>query len=372
LRMVTRLRAGALFFFLLLPPAATCPAQTGGGPGEIRKPFDTVGFASTRPQMDSVVKQSEAHEASAMEANKKKYGFSREAPLVAALCPHDDYVYAGPVYVHVIPQIQAPTVILFGVSHHAKDFNLEDKLVFDAFRSWSGPYGPVPVSFLREAVIQKLDPADFIVSDEIQAGEHSVEAIVPFLQYYNREVQIVSILVPYMRWERLNILADKLADALYRVLGEKGLRLGRDVAFVCSVDCVHYGDQAWPGGGYAPFGTSVEGYEKAVAREHRLLRDYLVGKLSAGRLRGLYESLVDPANPRKYRVTWCGRFSVPFGLDCVERLSKKTGSSPLKGVLLRYGTSVGLGELEHKDLGIGVTAPSNLHHWVGYAAVGYR
>ena len=36
-------------------------------------------------------------------------------------------------------------------------------------------------------------------SNDMQTVEHSVEAIVPFLQAYNRDVEIVSILVPYMR-----------------------------------------------------------------------------------------------------------------------------------------------------------------------------
>jgi hypothetical protein len=52
-------------------------------------------------------------------------------------------------------------------------------------------------------------------------------------------------------------------------------------------------------------------------------------------------------------------------------LSDKLGVPRSHGLLLKYDTSVALGELEYSNLGIGVTAPSNLHHWVGYAALGY-
>ena len=45
------------------------------------------------------------------------------------------------------------------------------------------------------------------------------------------------------------------------------------------------------------------------------------------------------------------------------------------GALLRYGTSLTEAELpvsqEARETGLGYTAPSNFHHWVGYASVGY-
>ena len=45
---------------------------------------------------------------------------------------------------------------------------------------------------------------------------------------------------------------------------------------------------------------------------------------------------------------------------------------PFTGEFLRYDNSVTLGELDVRDLGLGLTSPVNLHHWVGYVAVGYR
>ena len=43
------------------------------------------------------------------------------------------------------------------------------------------------------------------------------------------------------------------------------------------------------------------------------------------------------------------------------------------GTLLDYGTSVSEASLDVESLGgLGPTAPNNLHHFVGYAAIGYR
>ncbi|MEZ5000386.1 MAG: AmmeMemoRadiSam system protein B [Bacteroidales bacterium] len=41
-----------------------------------------------------------------------------------------------------------------------------------------------------------LNPAYYLVNDSMHNIEHSLESMVPFLQYYNREVEIVPILVP--------------------------------------------------------------------------------------------------------------------------------------------------------------------------------
>jgi hypothetical protein len=45
---------------------------------------------------------------------------------------------------------------------------------------------------------------------------------------------------------------------------------------------------------------------------------------------------------------------------------------PLKGIPLGYSTSIDKEPLKVKDLGMGITAPASIHHWVGYPAIGYR
>jgi len=331
-----------------------------------RSLVDTVGFSHTAGQIQEVVRLSEEAESETLTGSPMK------GPWVAALCPHDDHVYAGRVYVHVMPGIQARTVLVVGVAHRARTWGIEDQLIFDAFDSWRGPFGPIRVSPVRDEILEHLAPEDYVVSNEFHAEEHSIEGLLPFLQHYNREAEIVPVLVPYMEWGRLDELARRLADVLADIAAERHWVLGQDLAILISVDCVHYGDEGWGGKDYAPFGSDGRGYDLAVARERDLIETHLAGSLHPAKLEALFLRLVDDEDVREYRITWCGRFSVPFGLDCQYHLSRALDLEAPRGVLLRYGTSVELGRLALDHLGIGVTAPVSLHHWVGYAAVGYR
>jgi hypothetical protein len=76
---------------------------------------------------------------------------------------------------------------------------------------------------------------------------------------------------------------------------------------------------------------------------------------------------------RQYKWTWCGRYSVPFGLLTAWHLCRRRRAAPLSGTILGYATSLDDQRVKVDDLdGMGVTAPATLRHWVGYAAVGYR
>ncbi len=70
-------------------------------------------------------------------------------------------------------------------------------------------------------------------------------------------------------------------------------------------------------------------------------------------------------------MTWCGLWSIPFGLTVAADLQAALGAPPLEGALLRYGDSVGDGRLAAPVDRLGVTAPNTLGHWVGYATVVY-
>jgi AmmeMemoRadiSam system protein B len=230
----------------------------------------------------------------------------------------------------------------------------------------------VRVSPLRNELIARLPQEDVIVDNDMQTVEHSVEAIVPWLQAYDRDVEIVPILVPYMDWDTIDRLAGEVSTALVAIMKEKGWRLGRDVAIVASADAVHYGDAGWGGATYADFGTGIDGYAKAVDRDRRLAGS-LAGTLRRAALRKFLYTCVDRDDVTKYKVTWCGRFSVPFGLDVASRTSEELDGRALVGTVLGYGTSVAEVSLDLDAIpGLGMTAPNNLHHWVGYASIGYR
>jgi hypothetical protein len=110
-----------------------------------------------------------------------------------------------------------------------------------------------------------------------------------------------------------------------------------------------------------------EAHEKAVARDLAILRGPLSGTVTEDKALRLYETFVDPERPERYRVTWCGRFSIPFGVLLVSRLAQGRALAHA----IAYSTSIDAPELPVRDTGLGDTAPANLFHFVGYPGVAF-
>lgn len=352
-----------------MPALFYCQPKPSRDHETVREVIDTIGFAHRASQMDAVVSLIDSIQGSQMnEAGKITGG----KPWKAAICPHDDYAYAGYLYPVILEDVRAKTVILFGVAHKARQRGLEDRIVFDSFDYWQGPYGRVPVSNVREALIDFLPEDLCVIDDTMHAIEHSLEALVPFLQYFNREVEIVPILVPFMDFETMDRIAYSLADILNKILIKRNLRWGEDVAIVISTDAVHYGDEDWGGKNFAFYGTDRAGYQQALAHEKEIIDECLTGEINPDRLQKFTAYTVMEEDHREYKWTWCGRYSVPFGLLTVLRLADMSRSGRLSGMLVGYETSQSLEHLPVEGLGMGTTAPASINHWVGYAAIGYR
>lgn len=333
----------------------------------LRGPVDTTGFAHLDWQMDSVMKRinklygDELKKAEQPEGTKWK----------VAISPHDDYTYAGWLYPAVLRYIKAKTVIIFGVAHKARNFNLENHLIFDSFRTWRGPYKPVRVSDIREELIKRLPAETCIVHDSMQAMEHSVEALVPFLQYFNPDIEIVSILVPYTDLKTMDTLSSRLAEAIFSVMNERKLKWGDDLALLITSDAVHYGDEDWGGENYAPYGTDSTGYRNAIGHEQEIIDSCLTGILTKEKAEKFYHYTVSADNYKQYIWTWCGRYCLPMGLETAEKLGILLHSNPLTGLEVGYSTSIGQKHVPVNDLRMGTTAVATSHHWVGYPAIGY-
>jgi AmmeMemoRadiSam system protein B len=329
----------------------------------IRQPVDTVGFAVSAAQMDAIAERIDATD-----------GVRRSASTWrVAICPHDDYAYVGGLYPAVLDGVRARTVVIVGVAHKARTLGLENDLLFESFAAWSEPYGPVPVSPLRERIRRMLPDGVSRVHDEMHELEHSIEAIVPFLQRGRSDLEIIPVLVPAMSFERMRVVARALATALAGVMKDDDLTWGDDLAVVISNDAVHYGDEGWGGRDFARFGVDDRGYDEAIAYERRIIDECLLGEPTTESIRAFTEHTVDRDDHREYRWTWCGRYSVPFGLLMASVLAGALGAPPLDGELIGYGTSIdGRAHVPVEDLGMGVTAPAHLRHWVGYASIGYR
>lgn len=329
---------------------------------EVRGQQDALGFASQAAQMAKI------WEWSALPPHPEALG-TRPAPgVLAAICPHDDYLFAGRMYRQILPLVTARTVVLIGVFHKYRRFGAKDALVFDSYRAWRAPDGEIPVSALREELLAQLSPGEALQDAAMQDSEHSVEAIAYWLKHQNPAVEIVPILVPAASFPRLQTLAGDLGKALAASLQKRGWRLGQELAIVISSDGIHYGADF----AYTPYGEGgVEAYVKAVARDHELLAGPLAGPVTPAKAEAFYATVVDPAHPDSYRMPWCGRFSIPFGLLLLGETARHLGLAPPVGLPLAFGTSIGSPELPVKPLGMGATAPANLYHFVSYPGVVY-
>jgi AmmeMemoRadiSam system protein B len=352
-----------------LPPAGPRPTlqevRKGMGiasEGDVRGQLDIVGFASTAEQMTRVF------ELAGVPPIPEAIGPLPEPGVIGALCAHDDYLYAGRVDRRVLSLITAKTVILVGVFHKYRRFGAHDALVFDPYRAWRAPDGEVRVSGLREELLAGLPPEGYLQEAAMHDAEHSIEALVFWLRHRRPDLEIVPIIVPSTSFPRMEELAAQLGRTLAASMKRRDWKLGRDVAIVISADAVHYGDDF----DYSPFGEGgIEAYTRAVDQDLGLLHGPLSGPVSAEKARRFFAACVDPEEPDEYRLTWCGRFSIPMGLLLLAETARALDLPAPVGVPVAYGTSVGGPELPVREVGMGETAPANLYHFVGLPGVAF-
>ena len=352
---------------ILTAAAVAGPGSESAGSG-VRLPADSVGYALEPEQIERIIELSDSLEAALPEGRGR---IGAKGGMIAAIAPHDDYLYAGRVYLHAMRRVRAPLAVLVGVCHAGRRKGIEGKLIFDTHAAWAGPYGDCAVSDLRNEIVEVLPPELVLVSDELHAEEHSLEAFIPFLQYYRRDIEIVPLLVTRMPGARMGEASRLFAEALHAACEARGMKLGEDLVVLISADCVHYGDEAWGGRNYAPFGVGEEGYELAVEQDMSIATECLTGAVTEKHIADFRGCVERDDLEWPYRVTWCGVYSIPFGLGALAALTDLDGRAPPKGYLLRYGTSLDPGRLPVDIEGLGVTNIATLRHWVGHLSVGY-
>jgi AmmeMemoRadiSam system protein B len=334
-----------------------------------RQPVDTVGFAQYAWQVDSVLARIER-----LQPERLSEAASALLPgdtLRVVISPHDDYTYVGYLYPALLQHVRAKVVIMFGVGHKARNYGLEDRLVFGSYKTWKSPRGSVRISELQETLMRRIPDDMFAVNDSLQTVEHSLEALIPFLEYFDPGVEIIPVIVPYMSFDRMEDVARNLAPAIIETMDEAGLAWGPDWSIVISTDAVHYGNEDWGGSNYDRFGVDSAGYRLAFEYEENIVNTMLAGTLEPDKIRAFSQCTVQDTDYREYKWTWCGRYAVPLGLLTAYDIASAM-EEPLSGIPVGYSTSIANSPIPVSDLGMGVTAPAKLTHWVGYAAIGFK
>jgi AmmeMemoRadiSam system protein B len=339
---------------VVLLAAAALPAQ------DIRPVRDDVGFCWNAAGMAKLVDYLQARE---------REDFEPEG-LVAAIAPHDDYLYAGRVDFPLFRILRAKEVVIFGVTHGTVRQEIGDPhgiLILDDFKEWPGLGEPVGLSPLREVIKAKLDKSYAIVSDKAQTIEHSIEAEVPWLQYFNPGVKITPIMVTGMPFEKMDEVSTALAGIIAGYMKDKGLVAGKDIFFLISSDGNHYGQDFKN----SPFGEGEAAWHAARALDQRIIRDCLAGPLDKGKIEGLTHELWGKTYLDYKNTYWCGKYSIPFGLLATQKIIESTAGKKLSGTLFRYSDTYTEGALPVRGTGMGTTAPFSLRHWVSFCSIGY-
>ncbi len=302
-------------------------------------------------------------------ASQEKETFKAEG-LVAAISPHDDYLYAGRIYYPLFKILKAKEVVIFGVTHGTvrnEISGLQNILILDEFGCWPGLKEPISVSGLREYVKDRLDQSVFITSNRAHAIEHSIEALLPFLQYFNSGIKITPIMVTPMPFARMEEVSMKLSKVIADYMNKKHLTAGKDIFFLISSDGNHYGKDF----NNSPFGEGEKARETALKLDQHLIRTYLTGIIDSGKIKGLTKELWGETYLDYRNTYWCGKYSIPFGLLTVEKIMALTMEKKINGMLFRFSDTYNEGVLPLKKTGMGTTAPFSIRHWVSFFSIGY-
>ncbi len=327
---------------------------------DIRPIRDSVGFSWWPAEMNILMNFLKKHNENIKILNSEN--------LVAAISPHDDYLYAGKIYYPLYRLIKTKEVVIFGVTHGTVRKALNDPkdiLILDDFKQWRGPYSNVEISPLREMIKSKLNKKDFMVNDSAQTIEHSIEALIPFLQYYNRNIKITPIMVTAMPFEKMEDISGRLAAIISDYIEGNNLKPGKDIFFLISSDANHYGIDF----DNMHYGLDENAHLKATGNDVRVARKYLSGIMTNDNIKDFTGELW--GNTKNYAPLWCGKYSIPFGLLTIKKVIEATTAKNLSGEIFKYSDSWTEGVIHIKHTKLGLTAPFSLKHWVGYLSEGF-
>ena len=328
---------------------------------EIRPVRDNVGFCWNADEMDSVINYL-SNSCDGKEFNPKN--------LVAAISPHDDYLYAGRVYFPLYKILRTKEVVIFGVTHGTVRKAMNDPqniLIFDDYKYWRGPYKNVEVSPLRDIIKNSLNKEYFITSDKAQDIEHSIEALIPFLQHYNRDIKITPIMVTAMPYDRMKIISEELSGIIIKYIKQNSLEIGKDIFFLISTDANHYGEDF----DNSPHGMNDKAHQTATGIDKSIANSCLTGTIDESKIKELTAKLWPDTSSNSDKPLWCGRYPIPFGLLTAVTVINIIENRQITGEIFKYSDTWTEKVLPIKNTQLGLTAPFSLKHWVGFLSAGF-
>ncbi len=155
--------------------------------------------------------------------------------IKGAMVPHAGYQYSGPVAAHSYYKIFEDgfpeTFVILSPNHTGLGSGISTMLEGE----WETPLGNVRIDEeLTEKLVEDAGIIDLDAMAHVQ--EHSLEVQLPFLQYFNRDFEIV----PVSMWMQDLESSYKIGKSIKKAAEE----LGKDIVVIASSDMTHYKPQS--------------------------------------------------------------------------------------------------------------------------------
>jgi AmmeMemoRadiSam system protein B len=321
---------------------------------------DDVGFCWSADEMNSFMNFLAIDAKTEITVNKK---------LIGGISVHDDYLYAGKIFFPFFNQIRTKEAVIFGVTHGTVRKEMNDPqnvVILDEHEKWIGPYGHVEISRLREIIKTKLDIDYLMISNKAHQIEHSIEALIPFLQYYNRNIKITPIMITQMPFDRMEKLSKQLTAIIIDYAKENKLEIGKDIFFLISNDANHYGEDF----NNSPYGLDAQAHKTATDNDRRIINENLLEEIKEEQIINLTKELWPDPNKQNALPIWCGRYPVVFGLMTIKNIISELTGKSIEGKLFKYSDAFTEKVLPIKNTSMGLTAPFSYRHWCGWFSLG--
>ncbi|MDH5541863.1 MAG: AmmeMemoRadiSam system protein B [Nitrospinota bacterium] len=129
-----------------------------------------------------------------------------EREVAGCISPHAGWMYSGEVAGALFGSIKIPdSIILIGPNHRG----LGERVAIDSANAWEFPFGDVPVD--RELAKKIASDCEHVRFDSAaHMMEHSLEVLVPFLYYRNKNIRIVPVSLGTQRAQTLKMLGSAI------------------------------------------------------------------------------------------------------------------------------------------------------------------
>ena len=151
--------------------------------------------------------------------------------VIGLVSPHAGYIYSGPVAGATMSRIKfKDTFVIIGPNHTGmgKPLSIMTEGV------WKTPLGAIEID--SELGKQILAASSFLEEDdEAHQYEHSIEVQLPFLQYFQRDIKLVPIMLSSASGATYKEMGKELAKAIKKS--------NKELVIIASSDMTHYEPQ---------------------------------------------------------------------------------------------------------------------------------